>query len=111
MSITEKLMQKMGFDAAWIKLMMGCISIATYSVLVNGEPHDNITPTRGLRQGDPLFPYLLLLCMEGFHGLLKKKKIMGNIRGVSICCNGPKLTHLIFSDDSLVFCRAKENEC
>ena len=102
--------KKMGFDVAWIKLMMGCISTTTYSVLVNGEPHGNIMPTKGLRQDNSLFPYLFLLCTEGFHGLLKKAEIIGDIRGVSFCCNDPKLTHLLFAYDSLVFCRAKENE-
>ena len=65
-------MKKMGFDEAWVKLMMECISSAIYSMLINGEPHGNIVPTRGLRQGDPLSLYLFLLCIEGFHGLLRK---------------------------------------
>lgn len=107
----EKLMKKMGFDEAWVKLMMKCISSATYSVLINGEPHGNIIPTRGLRQGDPLSLYLFLLCTEGYHGLLRKAKVMGDIRGVFICWNGPKLTHLLSADDSLIFYKAKENEC
>ena len=107
----EKVMEKMGFDAVWIKLMMGCISTTTYSVLIDGEPQGNITPTRRLRQGEPLSPYLFLLCTEGFHGRLKNAESMGDLKGVSICRNGPKLTHLFFADDSLVFCRAKETEC
>ena len=107
----EKLMRKMGFAEAWVKLMMMSISSATYSVFINGEPQGHITQTRGLRQGNPLSPYLFLLCTEGFHGLLKKAKTMGDIRGVSICRNGPRLTHLLFADGSLIFCRAKESEC
>ena len=79
-----KLMKKMGFCKAWVKLMMGCISIATYSILINGEPQGNIVPTRGLRQGDPLSPYLFLLCTKGFYGLLKKAEDLGEIKGVLI---------------------------
>lgn len=75
----EKLMKKMGFDDAWVKLIMGCISMATYSVLINREPHGNITPTKGLRQGDLLFLYLFLLCTEGFRGLLKMAEDVGDI--------------------------------
>ena len=107
----EKLMKKMGFCEAWVKLMMGCISTTTYSILINWEPQGNIVPTRGLRQGDPLSPYLFLLCIEGFHGLSKKAEDMGEIKGVSISHNGPKLIHLLFADNGLIFCRAKKNDC
>lgn len=107
----EKLMKKMGFADTWIKLMMECISMATYLVLINGEPHRHITPTRGLHQGDHLSPYLFFLCIDGFHGLFRRAGTLGDIRGVSICRNGPQLTHLLFANDSLVFCKAKENEC
>ena len=59
----------------------------------------------------PISPYLFLLCTEGFHGLLKKAEDLGKIRGVSISHNGPKLTYLLFANDSLIFCRAQNNDC
>ena len=99
----EKLMVKMGFCSSWVKLMMECITTATNSVLINGEPHGHITPSRGLRQGDPFSPYLFLLCTEGLHRLINLAMERGELKGVSICRNGPKLTHLLFADDSLVF--------
>ena len=77
----------------------------------NGQSVGNIKPTRGLRQGDPLSPYLFLLCAMGLQGLLKKAEANGEIRGVSICKNGPRVSHLFFADDSVLFCRAKEEEC
>ena len=101
----------MGFHSKWVHLMMLCITNASYSILINGELHGNITSTSGLRQGDPLSPYLFLMCTEGLHGLIKKAAYSGDIRGVPICQNGPKLTCLLFADNSVIFCRAKESEC
>ena len=90
---------------------MECISSVTYSLLINGEPFGNIKPSRGIRQGDPLSPYLFLLCFEGFHRMIHKAIEKGEIQGVSICRNGPKLTHLFFAGDSLLFCRATTHDC
>ena len=90
---------------------MECITTVSYSLLVNGEPHGNIIPTRGICQGGPLSPYLFLLCLEGLHRLIHTIANVGDIKGVSICRNGPKLTHLLFADDSLLFCRATRLEC
>ena len=83
----------------------------TYSLLINGEPVGNIKPSRGIRQGDPFSPYLFFLCLEGLHRMIKKAADNGDIQGVSICRNGPKLTHLFFADYSLLFCRATTQEC
>ncbi len=103
-------MQKMGFHDKWITIMLECISTVFYSILVNGEPHGYIKPSRGLRQGDPLSPYLFLLCAEGFHSLIQKEKIAGTLKGVSISRGGPKITHLFFADDSLLFCKASTDD-
>ena len=86
------------------------VSTVSYSTLINGELHGYIKPSRGLRQGDPLSPYLFLLCAEGLHSLLQRAKNTEDIHGVSISRSGPKLTHLFFADDSLLFCKATTNE-
>jgi hypothetical protein len=52
----EVIMQKLGFDARWIHLLMTCVCTVSYSVLINGQPYGAITPSRGIRQGDPLSP-------------------------------------------------------
>ena len=104
-------MKRMGFNEKWVELVMKCVSTVTYSLLINGEPIGNIKPSRGIRQGDPLYAYLFLLCSEGLHRMIKKAADDGDIQGVSICRNGPKLTHLFFVDDSLLFCRATTQEC
>ena len=107
----EGIMRKMGFRERWINLVMGCMKTISYSVLVNGEPCGMIFPTRGFRQRDPHSPFLFLLCTEGLNGLIKKAKLQGDIHGYSLCRQGPKLTHLLFADDSLIFCRAIVEEC
>ena len=103
----QKIMEKMGFHSIWIGWIMKCIKSVTYSVLVNGEAKGHIIPTRGIRQGDPLSPYIFLLCSEGLNGLIQHAVDVGEVEGVSLCRNGPKISHLFFADDSLLFCRAR----
>ena len=106
----DNVMRKMGFREKWIGLIMVCIKMVTYSILVNGEPQGLIQPTKGIRQGDPLSPFLFLLCTEGLHELIQKSARMGELKGLSISRNSPQLTHLLFADDSLLFCRATIEE-
>ena len=86
-------------------------SICLFLCVVNGEPHGNFTPNRELRQGDPLSPYLFLLCAGGLHSLIQQTETLGAIKGVSLCNAGPKVSHLFFVDDSLLFCQATSQEC
>jgi hypothetical protein len=60
----EGIMLKLGFDRIWIQKVMICVRTVSYSVLINGQAHGQIIPTRELRQGDSLSPYLFILCAK-----------------------------------------------
>ena len=107
----EKILLKMGFSDTWVALIMECITTMSYSILVNGEPKGVIVPSHGLRQRDPLSPHLFLFCAEGLNALLRNAADEGVINGFSLRRNGPKLTHLFFADDCLIFCRSTLEEC
>ena len=107
----EVVMRRMGFHEKWISLIMMCVTTMEYSVLINGEAKGKINPTRGLRQGDPITPYLFLLCIEGLSAMLKKEERAGKIKGVVACRGAPRVSHLLFVDDNIVFCKASEEEC
>ena len=66
-------------------LIMECVTTMSYSILVNGELKGLIKPSRGLRQGDPLSPYLFLFCVEGLNALLRQAAAGGDIHGFSLC--------------------------
>ena len=84
---------------------MMCVSSVQYAVLVNGEPCGKIIPSRGLRQGDLISPYLFLLCAEALSAIISRANFDGELTGVPTSKRGPRLSHLFFADDSLLFCR------
>ncbi|CAL9021650.1 unnamed protein product [Prunus brigantina] len=107
----ETIMNNMGFAPRWVQLIMTCVTTVTYSFLVNSSPVGYISPQRGLRQGDPLSPYLFLLCAEVFSGLIAQAEQQGFLHGIAISRGAPSISHLLFADDSFLFTRATPEEC
>lgn len=107
----EKAMVHLGFSGRFVNLIMSCIKLVSFSALLNGVPGGQFKPSRGLRQGGPLSPYLFLICVTGLQGLLHKAESDDLLRGVSICSNVPRVSHLFLADDIVLFCQAKESEC
>ena len=78
-SFLKGMMIKLGFSEVWVDKVMRCVSTPSFSVRIYGKAYGNVIPSRGLRQGDPLSPYLFLICAEGFTSLLAKAKLDGKL--------------------------------
>nr|XP_034930821.1 uncharacterized protein LOC118061489 [Populus alba] len=96
----------MGFGSRWRGWIMQCISTAKMSVLVNGSPTEEFSLEKGLRQGDPLSPFLFNLAVQGLSCMLQRGCDMELIEGLNFSSSGPALSHLQFADDTLIFSSA-----
>ncbi|KAF7151290.1 hypothetical protein RHSIM_Rhsim02G0086600 [Rhododendron simsii] len=110
-SYLEAVLRKFGFNETWIRWVMSCVTTVSFATLINGEKGELFTPSRGIRQGCPLSPYLFILCAEGFHYLIQRAIMNSSLNGVKIGQHCPSISHLFFVDDSLLFWEATSFGC
>jgi len=106
-SFVREVLTQLGFDPLWISWIISCIETVSYSFLINGSPQGSVKPSRGLRQGDPLSPYIFIFCTEVLAALCDKGQADGTLPGVRVCRNSPPINHLLFADDTMFFCQSK----
>ncbi|KAL8111933.1 hypothetical protein AgCh_019582 [Apium graveolens] len=96
-------LEKMGFNATFIFWIKACICTPKFSVKLNGIVHGYFAGAQGIRQGDPLSPYLFTICMNVLSCLLKP--MPPNFK-YHFKCKHMDITHLVFADDVLFFAHA-----
>ncbi|KAM1778364.1 hypothetical protein ACFX12_039868 [Malus domestica] len=107
----EAVMERMGFCSQWRSLVMGCVKTVDFAVILNGQPGRKFTPSRGIRQGDPLSPYLFILVSDVFSILLQMAVDRRQLIGISLHAGCPVISHMFFTDDTLLFLKADKQNC
>jgi hypothetical protein len=87
-------LRAMNFPPNLTNTIMQCVKTVTFSILINGQPTNNFCPERGLRQGDPLSPYLFIICADVLSTLISNAQDNKLIHGVKIAPRAPEITHL-----------------
>lgn len=106
----KAILLRMGFNERWVLLIQTCITNVSYQVVHHKHEIGPIIPSCGLRQGDPLSPFLFIICTQGISALIPHYETLKWIQGVRICRKAPSITHMLFADDSYIYCQATENE-
>ena len=109
-SYLRAIMLKLGFQQRWVDMIMRLVTTVSFLVLFNGECLESSNPSRGIRQGDPISPYLFVLAAEGLSCLLNSRIHSSVLKGIKVAPSAPMVGHLLFADDSLLLFKAnREN--
>lgn len=109
-SVINKIMSLHGFAPPFCELLNACMSIVSYSVLINGSPYGQFQVTRGIRQGDPLSPALFTILFDLLPHIITWAEQQGWIHGIKVGRACPPISHLMYADDLVVYCRVEIGE-
>lgn len=104
-------MTRLGFSPSWVRMVMLCATIMTYSFKLNDAPVGYVQLGMGVRQGDPLSPYLFVMCTKGLSALVTRAESLGALQGIKVGRGAPSIHHLFFADDSFLFAMGTLDEC
>lgn len=107
----RKVLTFFNFPPLWIGIIMSIVSTSSLSILLNGNVTDTFHPTRGIRQGDSLSPYIFILCLEYLSLQISAACEAKDWIPFKLSRRGPFLSHLFFADDLVLFARATEANC
>lgn len=110
MGVYTNMMYKFGFHELWIDRVMKFIQSVLYGFLHNGMEFGNVVLQRAVWQGDPISPYLYIMCAKGLSAILRRNEEAGLIHGCTIARGAPIISHLLFADDCYLFFKATEAE-
>ena len=105
-----KVLKFFGFHQKFINLIYQCISTVSFTLLLNGGKGPRIRPLRGLRQGDPISPYLFIIGSEVLARMINRCSAQRLINGIKIAPSITGISKLFYADDVLLFCKAKHLE-
>ena len=106
----DQVLEKKGFSPKWRKWMSGCLSSVPYAVLVNGSAKGWVKASRGLRQGDPLSPFLFTLVADVLSRMLVRAEERNMLEGFRVGRNRTRVSHLQFVDDTIFFSNTREED-
>lgn len=106
----EDTLRAVGLTEGWVGKIMECVSGPSMSILWNGKKSESFKPSRGLRQGDPLSPYLFVMCMERLCQMINSTVMDKKWKPIKLSRGGPQLSHICFADDLILFAEASVSQ-
>ncbi|XP_074378200.1 uncharacterized protein LOC141719725 [Apium graveolens] len=109
-SYIKNIMRRYEINEIWVNRIMSFIQSVSYSFLHNGSEFGCVIPQRGLCQGDPISPYIYIMCAEGISAIVHRNEEAGLLHGVAIARGAPTISHFLFADDCYFFFKANKAE-